>query len=105
MSAIRALFFVLGIAALSVFLLQPLCPVAHPQMHVGETPSCCHLQGAASDARPLDLLIPTSGELVVPPASFAYLVAATLFLAGATRFARPPAPPRSYYARSSRILR
>ncbi|HYX64039.1 MAG TPA: hypothetical protein VE935_07465 [Burkholderiales bacterium] len=106
MNAARALFVVLGAVALALLLQRPLCAAAHPQMHAGETPSCCQVAGAATAAKPLGLLIDTGGKPLVAPVAFAYLAAATLFLAGATRFVRrAPAPPRSYYARSSRILR
>lgn len=104
MSVTRGLFLLLGALALSVLLAQPLCGAAHPQMHAADAASCCHLL-PGSVAKSPDFLTGTSGSALVPPASFAYLVVAALFLTGAIRFARAPAPLRSYYARSKRILR
>ena len=106
MNAMRALFVLLGAVSLAVLLQRPLCNAAHPQMHAAEPASCCHALGGTSAAKPLDLLIDASGKPPVAPAPFAYLAVAVAFLAAATRFMRrAPAPPRSYYARSSRILR
>lgn len=102
----RLVFFLLGAAALAVLLQRPLCIAAHGKQHAGERASCCRVIGATSAAKALDLAIPLGIPPLVPPAGFAYLLAATLFLAGVTRLARrAPVPPRSYYARSARILR
>jgi hypothetical protein len=105
-SAVRVVFLLLGAVALSVLLQRPLCSAAHPQMHVGEAPSCCHVLGASTSAKPLDLLADANARPLVAPAAFAYLLTAVTFLAGARRLVRrAPAPPRSYYVRSARILR
>lgn len=106
MNATRALFILLGAVALAVVLQRPLCNAAHPQMHAAEPATCCYALGGTNAAKPLDLLVDASATPPVAPAPFAYLVAAIAFLFSATRFVRrAPAPPRSYYARSSRILR
>ena len=102
----RLLFVLLGAAALAVLLQRPLCIAAHGQRHAGEQASCCRVVGATNAAKALDPAIPLAIPPLVASGTFAYLLAASVFLAGTARLARrAPAPPRSYYARSTRVLR
>lgn len=105
-TATRAVFLLLGAIALTLFVARPLCGSAHPQMHATPSASCCDLLAGTAAAKPLDLLSDTSSRPLVAPAPFAYLMA-TLALLGLAIRVRPGAapPPRSFYARSARILR
>lgn len=105
MTGTRTLFLAFAALALSVLLLRPLCNAAHPTMHVGEPPECCLSADAPSGAKMLDLTADGGAKPLVVPPSLAYVVTVPLFVAIATRFAAPPPPRRSFYARSSRILR
>jgi hypothetical protein len=101
----RIPFVLVGALALSVFLLRPLCSAAHPQWHAAQAAPCCQTLAGAAVAKPLELLVDTSGKPLAAPPPFAYLIAAAFLLTTAIRLTSAAAPPRSYYARSTRILR
>jgi hypothetical protein len=106
MTGTRPLSLLFAALALAVLLYQPLCRDAHPQTHhAGEPATCCTNVGAASGAEALDQAIDAGGKPLAAPLVFAYLAAAALFLVAVPRFASSLPPPRSFYARSARILR
>jgi hypothetical protein len=106
MTGNRPLFLLFAALALAVLLYQPLCRAAHPQTHhADEAATCCTNVGAASGAEALDQAIDAAGKPIAAAPVFAYLAAAAVFLAVAARIWSALPPPRSFYARSARILR
>lgn len=104
MTGTRTLFLALTVLALSV-LLRPVCNAAHPHMHASEPASCCQNIGGTGDAKPLGVTADGAAKPLVSAAAFAYVAATVLFLLVAVPRANAAPPPRSFYARSSRILR
>jgi hypothetical protein len=106
MTATRPLSVLFAALALAVLLYQPLCRAVHPQTHhASESTTCCVNVGAASGAEALDQAIDAAGKPIAAAPVFAYLAAAAVFLAVAARISSALPPPRSFYARSARILR
>lgn len=102
---VAALFLFLVAAGLSVILLRPVCEAAFGHAVVGQhSAACCEsaAEGAGLDLP--DLATPGSGGKHVLGA-FAYLLGASFSPRAAPLFASPALPARSYYTRSSRILR
>ena len=102
---VAGLFLLLAAAALSVVLLRPVCEVAfaHWSAAQASAPCCESVQdGTALDLA--DLATPGSGakHLAGP---FLYPFGRALLQHAAVIFARPALPARSYYTRSTRILR
>jgi len=100
-----ALFLFLAAAALSVILLRPVCEVAFGHAVLGQHPAaCCENveDGTAPDL--VDLTTPGPGGKHLA-GSVAYPAGAVFLPLAAAVFASPALPARSYYARSSRILR
>lgn len=100
-----ALFLLLVGAGLSVLLLRPVCEIAFAHLGHGQpSAACCE---SAEDGTLLDLAgLATPGPggkhlaVRMPSRSDASIAALTAVL-----FASPVLPARSYYTRSSRILR
>ena len=100
-----ALFLFLAAAALSVILLRPVCEVAFGHAVLAQHPAaCCENveDGTAPDL--VDLTTPGPGGKHLA-GSVAYPAGAVFLPLAAAVFASPALPARSYYARSSRILR
>lgn len=104
MSGTRTLFLAFAALALSALLLRPVCNAAHPHMHLTEPASCCQNVAGGADAKPLDL----AGDGAAKPLVFASSLASLYIVAPYAPLRAVPAgaspPPRSFYARSSRIL-
>lgn len=102
---VAALFLVLVAAALSVVLLRPVCEVAFAHAGVGQgSAACCQSVEDGTAIELADLATPGPGGHQLPGGG-AYPVGASFFTHAAVLFATPALPARSYYTRSSRILR
>ena len=101
-----ALFLLLAAAALSVILLRPVCEAAfgHPPLVGQHSAACCE---SVADGSELDLadLAPPGPGAKIPAGSFAYPVGAAFIARAAVAFVSASPPTRSYYSRSTRILR
>lgn len=103
---LAGLFLLLVGAALSVILLRPVCEIAFAHPGVGQNPAaCCESVEDGTELDLADLATPGPGGKQVFGA-FSYLLLSAAFSPRAvTLFASPALPARSYYTRSSRILR
>jgi hypothetical protein len=102
---VAALFLILAAAAISVILLRPVCEAAFGHVVLAQHPAaCCENveDGTAPDL--VDLATPAPGGKHLA-GSVAYPAGAVFLPLAAAVFASPAPPARSYYARSSRILR
>lgn len=103
----RQLFTVLAAAALFLLLLRPACELlpAHAAI-AGEPASCCAnlTHGDGLQAPDLAAAGP-SGKALLGPFATSYVIGAALFAAAVSLLGRGSPPPRSFYARSARILR
>jgi hypothetical protein len=102
---VAALFLLLVGAALSVMLLRPVCEVLFAHPGVAQDPAaCCESVADGTQLDLADLATPGSGGKPLA-AGVAYLAGASFLPRAATIFASLALPARSYYTRSSRILR
>ncbi len=100
-----ALFLLLAVAALSVILLRPVCEAAFGHPPLGQhSAACCESVEDGSELDLADLAPPGPGAKPVSGA-FAYPIGAALMASAAVLFKSAPATTRSYYSRSTRILR
>lgn len=100
------LFLLLVAAALSVILLRPVCETSFTHTTPGQhSTACCESVADGSQPNLVNLASPGPGAKPLA-ASFAYQVKASFIAPLAGIFATAaPAPARSYYARTARILR
>ncbi len=99
------LFLLLAIAALSVMALRPVCEATFKHPLPGQhSAACCESVVDGSQLSIGDMAPP--GPAAKPPvATFAYTIATVFLASAAVVFATASPPIRSYYSRSSRILR
>jgi hypothetical protein len=99
-------FLILAAAALSILLLRPVCEVLFAHAVAAQHPAdCCASLGDGAALEPADLATPASGGEALPARVGHLLGNALLPVLAAARFTSPVLPARSYYTRSSRILR
>ena len=99
-------FLILAAAALSILLLRPVCEVLFAHSVAAQHPAdCCASLGDGTALDLADLATPSSGSNPLPASVGHPLANAFLPVLAAARFTSPALPARSYYTRSSRILR
>ena len=99
-------FLILAAAALSILLLRPVCEVLFAHSVAAQHPAdCCASLGDGTALDLADLATPASGGKPLPSRVGHLLANAFLPALAAARFASPVLPARSYYTKSSRILR
>lgn len=103
---VAGLFLFLVATALSVVLLRPVCEVLFAHPVAAQHPAACCTSVEAGTALDLaDLATPASGSKPLP-GGLAHVLGALLAPhAATTSFTGLVLPARSYYTRSSRILR
>lgn len=102
------LLLLIAAAALSILLLRPICEIAFAHVGHGDGAStCCSSVSQATQSQLGDLVTPApGGTQPVALAALPLFIAVAGFLPrAAVRFASAAAPPLSYYARTTRILR
>lgn len=102
---LAALFLLLAVTALSVILLRPVCEAAFGHPLPGQHgAACCESVVDGSQLSLADMASP--GPSAKPIAAwFAYPTPIAFLAPVAVMFTAAPAPTRSYYSRSARILR
>lgn len=104
MAGTRTLFLLSVAIALSALFYQPICNAAHPHVLAGEPPSCCLNADGPADAKVLDQSADGPAKPPLANSAFAYVITTAPLLVAATAFTSA-SPPRSFYERSTRILR
>jgi len=103
---VAAAFLMLAAAALSILLLRPVCEVLFAHSVAAQHPAdCCASLGDGTALDLADLATPASGGKPLPARVGHPLANVFLPVLAAARFTSPALPARSYYTRSSRILR